>query len=335
MIILKTKKRLIRILITSMVLSGLQFLTNQVVADPLEASANLENIVLSGTPTGYVFAEATLSYTGVSVANAVSSITVTPTGAGTITVNGAVVATTTASESIALVAGTPSTITVITTEEGKAAKTYTIEVTRVAVSSGSGGGSPTPSAPSAPALKNQSAITLTSSVTTIEWGGSFKVTAFGGESTGALKYSSTGAYCVIDSSGNVIAVAKGICTITSTREADAAYSSVTSNLVTIIVTDNIVPGVAVVEGLIAPTLTISKVVKGVTTLRFKVDTYYAGDRVSVSLGTKKGGKTTYRTLGSATVSSTGVVTYMSKVKFNKGNLVRLKYGSTVIITKTV
>ena len=223
----------------------------------------------------------------------------------------------------------------IVTGINKAAGDLTINFADPASSGGGGGGGGGAPAPYVAPLKSQAPIVLTSSVGTIEFGGSFQVKALGGESTGALKYSSTGAYCVVDSSGNVTAVAKGICTITATREADAAYSSAISNSVTVIVSDNIVPGVAVVEGLITPTLTISKAVKGVTTLRFKVDTYYAGDRVSVSLGTKKDGKTTYRTLGSATVSSTGVVTYKSKVKFNKGNLVRLKYGSTVIITKTV
>ena len=86
---------------------------------------------------------------------------------------------------------------------------------------------------------------------------------------------------------------------------------------------------------IAPTLSISKPVAGTTTLRFKIDPIYSGDRVSVLLGNKVNGKTTYKTLGSATVSTSGAVTFKSKVKFNKGNLVRLKYGLTVIITKTV
>jgi hypothetical protein len=94
------------------------------------ATANLSGLVLSGSPAGYAFAPATYFYMGVTVQNAVTSVTVTPSGAGVITVDGAAVASGSASAAIDLVASTPKTITVVATEAGKSAKTYTITVTR-------------------------------------------------------------------------------------------------------------------------------------------------------------------------------------------------------------
>jgi hypothetical protein len=99
------------------------------------ASANLSDIALSGTPGNYTFAAGTYTYNSVTVANGVASITVTPTGAGVITMSldGGAPATLTsgvASDAIALTAGVEKAITVIATETGKSAKTYTINVTR-------------------------------------------------------------------------------------------------------------------------------------------------------------------------------------------------------------
>jgi len=218
-----------------------------------------------------------------------------------------------------------------------AANADAVTITSSSSGGGGGGGSPAPSAPSAPALENQSAITLTSSVTTIEFGGSFTVLAKGGQSTGGIKYSSSGnALCAIDASGNVTAVGKGTCTITATRAGDATYSSATSNSVTVTVTDNVVPGgLPTTEPSFVPTMSVAKPVNGVTTARIKIDTFYAGDRVSVLLGKKVGSKTTYRTLGSATVSATGQVTYKSKVALSKGSILRLKIGSEVIFSRTI
>ncbi len=68
------------------------------------------------------------------VLTGVSSVTVTPTAtAGVITVNGNVVATGQSSGAIALgAAGSVTTITIVVTETGKVAKTYTIRVARAA-----------------------------------------------------------------------------------------------------------------------------------------------------------------------------------------------------------
>lgn len=97
-------------------------------------SANLTGLVLtpsSGTTTGYTFAAGTYTYTGVTVVNAATNITVTPTLAGaTITVEGVTVTSGVASGTIALTAGTAKVITITVTETGKATITYTISVTR-------------------------------------------------------------------------------------------------------------------------------------------------------------------------------------------------------------
>ena len=112
-------------------------------------TSNLTNILLSGTPSNYTFAGTSYSYTGVTVANGVESITVTPTGAGTITVDGETVSSGASSSAISLTAGVEKTITVVAAETGKTAKTYIIKVTRqVSSSPGSGGGSSTTTEPS-------------------------------------------------------------------------------------------------------------------------------------------------------------------------------------------
>lgn len=97
-------------------------------------SANLTNVVLSGTPSNYTFASETYNYNNVTVTNDVSNITITPTGTGVITVDEVTVATGVAYDTIALTEGTEKTITVITTETGKSAKTYIIKITRALAS---------------------------------------------------------------------------------------------------------------------------------------------------------------------------------------------------------
>ena len=223
-------------------------------------------------------------------------------------------------------------ITLTATDD--AALTDPAPVTYTTTAAPSGGGiSP---APDMPTLKIQSPITLTSSVTTIEYGNSFRITATGGNSGGVIKFSSTGtALCAINSDGLVTAVGKGSCLITATKDADAIYASTTTSI-TITITDITVPGVVTTSSsATAQTMSISKVVSGLTTAKVKVGIDYAGDRVSVLLGTKVNGKTTYQTLGSITVGSTGYVTYKSKVKMPKGSVLRLKSGSEVIFTRTI
>lgn len=96
------------------------------------ASANLTSLILSGSPTNYTFVGGTYIYNGVGVLNDVASITVTPTGAGVITVDGVTVSSGQASAGINLTPEVEKTITVVATETDKSAKTYTIKITRAA-----------------------------------------------------------------------------------------------------------------------------------------------------------------------------------------------------------
>ena len=100
------------------------------------SNADLSNLVLSSGTLTPAFALGTTSYTA-SVANSVTSITVTPTAAdatATITVNGATVASGSASGSIALSVGANTITTVVTAQDGTTTKTYTVTVTRAASS---------------------------------------------------------------------------------------------------------------------------------------------------------------------------------------------------------
>lgn len=99
-------------------------------------TADLTRLELSGLPVNYVFSGNQYIYEDVRVASDVASITVTPTGAGEITVivgektETVTVTSGDASGIIALEAGVEKIIVVETKEIGKIAKTYTIKVTR-------------------------------------------------------------------------------------------------------------------------------------------------------------------------------------------------------------
>jgi hypothetical protein len=93
-------------------------------------SADLTGLALSGSPGNYTFSATTYTYNGVTVLNAVTGITVTPSGAGTITVDGTTVTSGQPSGNISLNAGSERIIPVVVTEAGKKAKTYTIKITR-------------------------------------------------------------------------------------------------------------------------------------------------------------------------------------------------------------
>lgn len=96
---------------------------------PPPASA-LTGLVLSGAPSGFTFAPDILTYNGLQVANSVASVTVTPTGEGTISVNGTEVVSGAASVEIPLTAGEEESISVVVTQTGMPSTTYTINVTR-------------------------------------------------------------------------------------------------------------------------------------------------------------------------------------------------------------
>ncbi len=100
----------------------------------VSSNADLSGLALSSGGLAPVFAAGTTSYTA-AVANAVNSITVTPTAAdvnATITVNGAAVASGNASAAIALAVGTNVITTIVTAQDATTTKTYTVTVTRAA-----------------------------------------------------------------------------------------------------------------------------------------------------------------------------------------------------------
>jgi len=103
------------------------------VARAVSTNASLSALKLSSGTLTPAFAPATTSY-AVSVANTVSTITISPATTdanATIKVNGAAVASGTASTLIALVEGAQTVITtVVTAQNGATTKTYTLTVTR-------------------------------------------------------------------------------------------------------------------------------------------------------------------------------------------------------------
>ncbi|MEJ6979118.1 MBG domain-containing protein [Pedobacter sp. P351] len=105
-------------------------------ADPAifttSANANLSALALSAGTLSTAFSSGILSYTA-SVANNVSSLTLTSTGEEThaiITINGTTVSSGSASGSISLSVGSNTLTTVVTAQDGTTTKTYTISLTR-------------------------------------------------------------------------------------------------------------------------------------------------------------------------------------------------------------
>ncbi len=99
---------------------------------PLFENADLSNLTLSSGALNLVFDSSTTSYTA-TVANAIESITLTPTlvdGTATVTVNGTSVTSGSASSSVPLAVGDNTITTVVTAEDGITTKTYTVVVTR-------------------------------------------------------------------------------------------------------------------------------------------------------------------------------------------------------------
>ncbi|QYR21853.1 cadherin-like beta sandwich domain-containing protein [Paenibacillus sp. sptzw28] len=100
-------------------------------------NADLSNLALSSGSLSPAFASGVQSYTA-SVANNVTSVTVTPTASdlnATLTVNGKAVASGAASAAIPLSVGDNRIDVLVTAEDGTTAKTYTVIVTRSASNS--------------------------------------------------------------------------------------------------------------------------------------------------------------------------------------------------------
>ena len=180
----------------------------------------------------------------------------------------------------------------------------------------------------------QTALVLTTSATSVGWGLQVKLTVTGGSGTGAITYSSTGTtLCAVDSSGNLTPVSVGTCTVTANKAGDGTYGSAQSNSITITATNAIQPTVAATS---VVSMVVGKPVGGVATVRFTVPSTNAGSRVSVVLGTKNStGKIIYRTLGSATVTSTGVLTYKTRVKLPVGAVLQLRAPGSLILSRVI
>ncbi|WP_175491109.1 Ig-like domain-containing protein [Pontibacter chinhatensis] len=102
----------------------------------LSSNANLSNLALSGTTLSPAFSANTVNYTA-SVANAVTSVTVTPTKAdanATVSINGTVLTGGATSRAVNLNVGA-NTITVVVTAQNGSTKTYTVTITRAAAPS--------------------------------------------------------------------------------------------------------------------------------------------------------------------------------------------------------
>ena len=103
-------------------------------AGALSNNASLSALAVSSGTLSPAFASATLAYTD-AVANAVTSITATPTvadAAATIKVNGTPVASGSASVAIALAVGANTVTITVTAQDGTTTQTYTVNVTRAA-----------------------------------------------------------------------------------------------------------------------------------------------------------------------------------------------------------
>ena len=107
--------------------------------DFLSSDASLSNLTISSGTLTPSFTPGTLTYTD-SVANSVTSVTVTPTANqanATIKVNGTTVASGTASGPITLSVGSNTITSVVNAQDGVTTETYTITVTRAAPSDAS------------------------------------------------------------------------------------------------------------------------------------------------------------------------------------------------------
>jgi len=92
--------------------------------------ADLVNIAISGSPSNYSFASSVYDYPGLLTSSSISSVTITPTGTGVITVDGQSVLSDTASPPITLDFGLEQIIQVKVSDVGQASKTYTIKIKR-------------------------------------------------------------------------------------------------------------------------------------------------------------------------------------------------------------
>jgi len=96
--------------------------------------AGLSNLVLSNSPSGFNFSPTTYNYNSIRyLISTTDSIRVTPTGSGTITVNGTIVSSGTQSSPISISDGNEKTITIVVTQ-GSNNAIYTLRVRKIVTS---------------------------------------------------------------------------------------------------------------------------------------------------------------------------------------------------------
>ena len=189
--------------------------TTTVTRAAASTDATLSGMTLSSGALTPTFASSTFAYTQ-SVANAVSSITVTPTvnqANATVTVNGTAVTSGSASGSISLSVGTNTITTVVTAQDGTTTQTYTTTVTRAAalISQASFSVTASPNA--------LNATTTTSALSTT-----------GGSGTGSVTYAMTSGTCTLSGSTVTAGTANETCTVTATKAADSTYLAATATV---------------------------------------------------------------------------------------------------------
>ena len=109
-----------------------QGLTNSLIGSAAytQAEANIDDLIISGNPSGYSFIPNVYAYEGVTVPYAVGSITLTPTGTGRIIIEATEVTSGASSAAISLIPGVERTIILEVEQLGKMNKSYTIKITR-------------------------------------------------------------------------------------------------------------------------------------------------------------------------------------------------------------
>jgi uncharacterized protein with beta-barrel porin domain len=177
--------------------------------------ANLSGLTLSSGALTPTFASSTFAYTQ-SVANGVSSITVTPTvnqANATVTVNGTAVTSGSTSGNISLNVGANTITTVVTAQDGTTTQTYTTTVTRAAalISQASFSVTASPNA--------LNATTTTSALSTT-----------GGSGTGSVTYAMTTGTCTLSGSTVTAGTVNETCTVTATKAADSTYLAATATV---------------------------------------------------------------------------------------------------------
>jgi len=185
------------------------YLNSDIVSESyIQVSARLNNLVLTNYTGNYNFLSTTYTYNDILILNTLSSITATPTGPGTITVNGSSVSSGTASGQIDLSDGTQKTITVVSSAIGMKTVTYNLYVTKIITTGGyitDGAGY------RIHRFASGSTFTLNTPLTTqllvVGGGGSAGAYNGGGGAGGALYYSS--AYSILSGSTSVTIGAGG------------------------------------------------------------------------------------------------------------------------------